>query len=76
MFVVEDGNGETEIVALWMVAEEDEASIGVMAEIFKKHNPIWIKMTSIIADKNFVERDVLKEKFPDTEVLICLFHVL
>lgn len=32
LFVVEDGNGETEIVALWMVAKEDEASIGGMAE--------------------------------------------
>ena len=29
-----------------------------------------------MADKDFVERDVLKEKFPDTKVLICLFHVL
>lgn len=76
LFVVEDGNGETEIVALWMVAKEDEASIGGMAEIFKKHNPNWIKMTTIMADKDFVERDVLKEKFPDTQVLICLFHVL
>ena len=76
LFVVEDGNGETEIVALWMVAKENEASISGMAEIFKKHNPSWIKMTTVMADKDFVERDVLKEKFPDTQVLICLFHVL
>ena len=47
-----------------------------MDEIFKKHNPSWIKMTTIMADKDFVERDVLKEKFPDAQVLICLFHVL
>lgn len=76
LFVVEDGNGETEIVAVWMVAREDEASIGSMAEIFKKHNPSWIKTTTMMADKDFVERDVLKEKFPDAQVLICLFHVL
>ena len=76
LFVVEDGNGETEIVALWMVAKEDEASISGMAEILKKYNPSWIKMTTIMADKDFVERDVLKEKFPDAQVLICLFHVL
>ena len=76
LFVVEDGNGETEIVALWIVAKEDEASISGMAEILKKYNPSWIKMTTIMADKDFVERDVLKEKFPDAQVLICLFHVL
>ena len=71
LFVIEDGNGETEIVALWMVAKEDEASIGGMVEIFKKHNPDWNKMTTIMADKDFVERDVLKEKFPQ-----CTSHYL
>ena len=30
----------------------------------------------MMADKDFMERDVLKEKFPDAQVLICLFHVL
>ena len=29
-----------------------------------------------MADKDLVERDVLKEKFPNTKVFICLFHVL
>ena len=76
LFVVEDGNGETEIAAVWMVTREDEASIGSMAEIFKKHNPSWIKTTTMMVDKDFVERDVLKEKFSDAQVLICLFHVL
>jgi len=76
LFVVEDGNGETEIVAVWLVAKEDEASIGNMSEIFKKHNPSWIKTTSIMAHKDFVERDVLKAKFPNAQILICLFHVL
>ena len=66
LFVIEDGIGKTEIVALWMVAKEDETSIGGMVEIFKKHNPEWNKMT---------ERDVLKEKFPNAQVIICLFHV-
>ena len=39
LFLVEDGNnGESEIVAVWMVVTEDAISIRQMAEIFKKHN--------------------------------------
>ncbi len=38
LFLVEDGNGESEIVALWMLQTEDAESIRQMAEIFKKHN--------------------------------------
>ena len=37
LFVVEDENGKTD--AVWLVAREDEVSIGKMAQIFKNHNP-------------------------------------
>ncbi len=36
IFLVEDGNGESEIVALWMIDTEDNYSICQMVEIFKK----------------------------------------
>lgn len=46
LFLVEDGNGESEIVAVWMVVTEDATSIRQMAEIFKKHNRRWSDMQS------------------------------
>ena len=76
IFLVEDGNGESEIVALWMVMSEDVISIKQMAQIFKKHNPNWSKTRTIMSDKDFIERDVLKSEFPQASILICLFHVL
>ena len=76
LFVIEDGNGETKILAVWLVSKEDEVSIGKMAQIFKNHNPSWIKTTTIMTDKDFVECDALKAKFPDAQILIYLFHVL
>ena len=43
LFVVEDVNGETETVAVWLVAREDKVSISKMAQIFKNYNLRWIK---------------------------------
>jgi len=76
LFLVEDGNGESEIVAVWMVVTEDAASIRQMAVMFKKHNHRWPSTVTIMADKDFVERDALKIEFPEASILICLFHVL
>ena len=76
VFLIEDGNGESEIVATWMVVTEDKVSISQMAKIFKNHNPNWGKTKTIMSDKDFIERDALKSQFPDASILICLFHVL
>lgn len=76
IFLVEEGNGESEVVAVWMVVVEDTVSISQMAEIFKKHNPSWEKTKTIMSDKDFIERDALTSQFPDSSILICLFHVL
>ena len=76
LFIVEDGNGESEIVAMWILVSEDASSIPHMAEIFQKHNRSWPKTSTIMSDKDFVERDALTTEFPEASILICLFHVL
>ena len=75
LFLVEDGSGESEIVAVWMVVTEDAVCIRQMANIFKKHHQRWSNTVKIM-DKDFIERDALKAEFPDATILICLFHVL
>ena len=52
VFLIEDGNGESEIVATWMVVTEDKVSISQMAKIFKNHNPNWGKTKTIMSDKD------------------------
>ena len=59
-----------------MVVTEDAISIRQMAGIFKKHNRRWSDTVTILADKDFIERDAFKAEFPDASILICLFHVL
>ena len=45
-------------------------------ETLKKAGSQWRNIRIIMADKDIGERQVLKESFPQAEVLICLFHAL
>ena len=70
ILLAEDGNGESEIVAIFLVANEEGSTIRKMVEIFKKCNPSWAKYK----DKDFTEREVFASEFPEAKLLICLFH--
>ena len=76
VLLVEDGNGESQIVSLWLVANEDAVTITAMALIFKNHNKDWVRTLTIMSDKDFTERNVLLQEFPGAKLLICLYHVL
>ena len=71
-----DGNGQAEIICFWLVASEDQSTISFMMDAFKKRNDCWPKVQVIMADKDMTERDVLCEKLPSADILICLFHTL
>ena len=56
VLLVEDGNGESQIVSLWLVASEDAVTISTMTLMFKKHNKDWSRTLTIMSDKDFGER--------------------
>ncbi|XP_028417229.1 zinc finger SWIM domain-containing protein 3-like [Dendronephthya gigantea] len=70
----EDGNGESEIFCTFIVSSEEKPTIQKMVQIFKDHNPSWTGTKTVMTDKDFVERQVLKEEFPCVHLAICLFH--
>ena len=76
VLLAEDGNGESHIVAVWLITSEDAANIRAMTEIFQQHNEEWHKTVTIMADKDFTERNIFLQQFPQANLLICLFHVL
>lgn len=73
--LVVDGNGESDIIALWLVVNEDKTTISHLVDIFIKHNDTT-KTRCIMADKELTERSVLTEKIPNAVMMICLFHTL
>ena len=76
IMLCEDSNGQSEIVAVCLLVQEDANSMTWMVDAFKQHNQEWQKIRVIMADKDIGERDVLKRCFPNASVLICLFHTL
>ena len=76
VLLVEDGNGESQIVSLWLVASEDAVTIRTMTLMFKKHNKDWSRTLTIMSDKDFGERGIFLQEFPQVNLLICLYHVL
>ena len=61
LMLVVNGNGRSEIVALFLTLSETKESIGDMVEAFKLANSSWDRTGVIISDKDFNEHAVFKE---------------
>ena len=71
-----DGDGSSEIVGLFILAEEMQSVIESAVNIFKRFNPRWTDTKVIMSDKDFTERDAFKNCFPEASFNICLYHTL
>ena len=60
LMMIVDGNGNGEIVSLYLTSYETENAISQMVKTFKEHNPDWASTKVIITDKDFNERAVFK----------------
>ena len=65
VFLICDGNGQSEIIAACLVASEQRAMINEMIGTFQKYNAAWTETKVIMTDKDMTERDALAEAFPD-----------
>ena len=71
-----DGNGDSHVVAAFLVHHEDEVTVREMVKVFKAKNPASGETSVIITDKDMTERGIFKTELPDIELQICFFHVL
>jgi zinc finger SWIM domain-containing protein 3 len=71
-----DGNGESEIVAFFLTQNETHSLVLQMVKTFVDQfdAAIVTRTRVILTDKDFVERVVLKECFPNASLHLCLFH--
>ena len=58
-----DSKGESVVVGLWIVANEERATISGLMDIFIRYNDTD-SIKCVMADKDMVERDVISEKLP------------
>lgn len=60
-----DGNGQGEIVLMYLTTTETEEAITKMVRAFKNINPQWEHTEVVISDKDFTERAVFQKEFPN-----------
>ena len=76
LMLIVDGLGQSEIVSVFLTSTKTKVATSYMVASFKAANPSLSKTGVIITDKDFTERAVFAEEFPDASLHICLFHAL
>lgn len=62
--LVQYGNGESEIISVFVIANENSETLTCLLDMFKKHNPNWVKTHTVLYDKDFIEWSVYTTIFP------------
>lgn len=77
LFLVEDSSTHSEIVGVSLLLQEDRESFEWLNKVFKSvHGKSCDKIQCLMADKDLLERDVLKTVFPGIPIYICRYHAL
>lgn len=74
--LVEDGCGDSHVIAYCFVAQETKISIVNFIQIFKKYNPKWEQIKVALTDKDLTEIVSTENEFPQAINLLCQFHML
>ena len=56
-----DGNGQSEIVALFLLTQEEEILLSSVIELFKNHNSSGKDVKVILTDKDMSERKAMTQ---------------
>lgn len=56
-------------------AKEDAEDLAQMFQVFKKFNPLWERVCTILVDPHFLPLPTLAMEFPTAEVLLSAFHI-
>uniref|UniRef100_A0A8D8RSP0 Zinc finger SWIM domain-containing protein 3 n=1 Tax=Cacopsylla melanoneura TaxID=428564 RepID=A0A8D8RSP0_9HEMI len=76
ILMVINGNGQGQVAALFLLAHETSANISKMLLIFRQRNVISEATKVIFTDKDFSEREAIRQIFPHVNLLLCFFHTL
>ena len=76
LLLIVDGNGLSEVVALWIATDESKDTLTHMMKSFKEHNKNHAEIKCVMGDKDLTERAVITSELANAHLLICLFHTL
>lgn len=74
VMMIIDGNGESQVAALFIMRSENAAILTQLLTKFKEENPKFASTNIIMMDKSMADKNAFAECFPDAEQQICIFH--
>lgn len=75
ILMIVDGNGETQIVGLFLVDSENIETMSGLLEIFIAENVNSNSTEIIMVDKNAANMASFRQVFPNAQIHLCIFHV-
>lgn len=63
------------VVYFAIPTNEDAKGLAQMFQVFKKFNPAWERVCTILVDPHFLLLPTLTMEFPTAEVLLSAFHI-
>lgn len=75
ILLVVDGNGESQIVGLFLAKSENGDILNTLLTHFKNENPNHINTEVILTDKGHANLNVVERQFPNVAHHLCIFHV-
>lgn len=77
VLMAENGNGQSEVIGIGLLVNEDKKTLKWFFETFRFQNQTPVKKTIVIMlDKDLTKRVVIRKVSSDAYLRICLFHVL
>lgn len=70
-----DGEGETQIITLFIIRSENVSIMTKMFEIFKEENTNADKVEIVMVDKHASNLATFSTVFPNAAINLCVFHV-
>lgn len=71
-----DGNGESQVVGVFILKAESADIMTRLFEEFKAVNPHYGLIRVILTDKSAANANAFKQAFPEANICLCIFHVL
>ena len=76
LIMVMDGNGRGQIVAHALLKNERQETLKSFLSTFQELNATAIQAKVFLVEKDFNEMAVLGSLWPESEIFLCLWHVL
>lgn len=75
VLMVLDGNGDSQIVALFIIDSENIITMTAMLKLFRENNENCEKTDIIMVDKGAANIASFNEVYPNAEIHLCVFHI-